>query len=188
MTNTFHCEKCNYSTDVKYNFDLHCTSKKHLGITNPIKEYFCKKCKYRTCNNSNFQKHLRTKKHLSDEPYHVCEVCDFCTKSKSIFKSHMKGHVDLDIVAKMCFCKTRMFRDETLWDDEKELDLERCKVSRYIQYVVLNAKVNTEMAKSALNKMIRKLEKTKKRSFRDFKDWLYFKACKRWITDGRPAY
>jgi hypothetical protein len=59
----FHCEKCNYSTNLKYNWKRHLESKKHLeDIT--IK---CTVCNYLAKTRSLYNQHLQTKKHKKNE-------------------------------------------------------------------------------------------------------------------------
>jgi hypothetical protein len=57
---SFHCEKCNYSTDVKQRYELHLQSKKHM---NGNVEYECKYCNYKCTYLHSFNRHNDSKKH-----------------------------------------------------------------------------------------------------------------------------
>lgn len=62
----FFCELCNYSTDIKCNFNIHISSQKHKNVQ-LIKEqesYNCLPCKVALRDRTDFERHKRTKKHI----------------------------------------------------------------------------------------------------------------------------
>lgn len=62
----FFCEMCNYSTDIKCNFNIHISSQKHKNVQ-LIKEqesYNCLPCKVALRDRTDFERHKRTKKHI----------------------------------------------------------------------------------------------------------------------------
>ena len=90
--NIFYCENCDYSTSVKFSFDRHVLTQKHilqtLGEKKPQKKeqkYFCECCNFITSNKKDFERHSFTRKHLEaknpekkgqvdDEPIYAVEV------------------------------------------------------------------------------------------------------------------
>ena len=61
MANTlidcFRCEKCNYSTTNKYDWNKHILTLKH---NSKAELHICKSCNYSTTKKSNYIKHLKT--------------------------------------------------------------------------------------------------------------------------------
>jgi hypothetical protein len=57
----FHCEKCVYSTDIKYNFQNHCKSKTHLDKQDNVfqAKYQCENCKKKYITQSGLWKHKK---------------------------------------------------------------------------------------------------------------------------------
>ena len=59
------CEKCDYSTPIKCNYEKHLTTKRHLGTRKIIPEYYeCKNCDFKTNNSYNYNVHMKSNKHL----------------------------------------------------------------------------------------------------------------------------
>lgn len=73
----YHCEKCNYSTVYKQNFQKHLVSQKHIGqrmcdiIPNLDRKYtcifYCECCKIYLAYKSHAKAHLKTKKHKKNK-------------------------------------------------------------------------------------------------------------------------
>ena len=62
---SFSCEKCNYNTPHKQNYDRHLQTAKHLETYKQDIEYFsCDLCKYSTQDKSNYDRHLKSLKHF----------------------------------------------------------------------------------------------------------------------------
>jgi len=63
----YYCEKCDYETQRKDNYNLHLTTRKHkLSIMTNKKQYskfHCEKCDYYTNKKSNYETHLKSNKH-----------------------------------------------------------------------------------------------------------------------------
>ena len=65
MRKEYFCELCNFKTNLKENFRVHNTTKKHTKKVYEAKEYKCELCYYSTSLQQNFLKHLETQKHKS---------------------------------------------------------------------------------------------------------------------------
>ena len=65
MRKEYFCELCNFKTNLKENFRVHNTTKKHKKKVYEAKEYKCELCYYSTSLQQNFLKHLETQKHKS---------------------------------------------------------------------------------------------------------------------------
>ena len=64
-TRVFTCEKCEYETPIKCNYDKHLLSKRHLGLRKEVPEYYeCIKCNFKTPNSYNYKVHMKSSKHL----------------------------------------------------------------------------------------------------------------------------
>jgi len=62
---SFSCEKCNYNTPYKQNYDRHLQSVKHLEVyENDIMCFACDLCKYSTKDKFNYERHLKSLKHF----------------------------------------------------------------------------------------------------------------------------
>ena len=60
----FTCEKCDYNTKVKCNYEKHLLSQRHLGTKKEKQErYICEKCQFNSPNMSNYKVHLQSPKH-----------------------------------------------------------------------------------------------------------------------------
>ena len=62
MSNTFYCEKCDYSTKIKCNFQKHCASKRCRERGGKKISYRCDKCNYETDHKGKYEKHLSSMK------------------------------------------------------------------------------------------------------------------------------
>ena len=109
------CEKCNYCTTLKTNYERHLLSKKHLDDkpnytcntcgylaktrqgfqrhlqTNCRKEpieYTCDTCQYKTLCKQAYQKHLETKTHVNDKSKYSCESCGYLAPTKQAYNRH----------------------------------------------------------------------------------------------------
>jgi hypothetical protein len=61
----YECEACNYSTNIKRNYEKHINTKKHTKNINGDGDdvCICKLCNFQTNNKYSFGQHLKTKKH-----------------------------------------------------------------------------------------------------------------------------
>ena len=77
LSNQYSCEKCNYNTVRKSNFDTHILSAKHKrnhNINQIISnKYICEKCNYNTSRKSNYDNHVLSIKHVNTRIQHICE-------------------------------------------------------------------------------------------------------------------
>lgn len=97
MENTKHtCEMCDYTTSSGSKFDVHLASKEHTARIKS-KSLYCKSCDTQSRSQLEYENHCNSIKHkkvvgLIPEPenYH-CELCDFTTPSKHLFKQHNEG-------------------------------------------------------------------------------------------------
>lgn len=95
----FCCEKCKYSTNIKYLYKQHCASKKHSGETRKPRSdkqnevYNCDKCNYTSLNKNNYTTHVLNNHSTSQERKagfsHYCEPCDFGVFMQSAFDTHL---------------------------------------------------------------------------------------------------
>lgn len=86
----FYCQKCDYKTIYKCNYQKHIASKKHIRNTaqkssKPYVEYICEPCGFSTKNKTAFTRHQKTKRHL-----HQC--------SKENTKTNSKDKVEIQVV------------------------------------------------------------------------------------------
>jgi hypothetical protein len=72
--NIFYCESCDYSTSLKFSFDRHILTQKHIlqinGEKKPKKKektFYCAGCDFITNNKKDFERHSSTRKHLELE-------------------------------------------------------------------------------------------------------------------------
>lgn len=99
------CEKCNYTTTNKQNYERHLQSKRHLEER--TNEYYCEKCQYATTNKQNFERHLQSSSHLEEKiNEYKCEKCQYTTKNKQNFEIHLqsKKHTEEKQKFKPIFC------------------------------------------------------------------------------------
>jgi hypothetical protein len=62
----YYCEKCDYITDRKSNYNKHMVSKKHNDGKKNV--YVCEKCNYISYRKNNYERHLISSKHNDDNP------------------------------------------------------------------------------------------------------------------------
>ena len=78
----FVCEKCNYSTTSKYDYNRHLSSKKHNSVD--VKEHTCNYCNYVTPSLKYYKIHMSSKKHNNNVMMHNNKLnpnqCKFCKK------------------------------------------------------------------------------------------------------------
>jgi hypothetical protein len=60
----YFCEICDYSTQVKTNYNYHMESVKHKNKSKLMNRFKCDECSFNTNDSSNYKKHLHTKKHI----------------------------------------------------------------------------------------------------------------------------
>lgn len=101
MANTlidcFTCEKCNYCTTNKYDWNKHVLTLKH---NSKAELNVCKLCNYSTTRKSNYIKHLKTKRHLekcniipstnSSIKKYNCHKCGKLYKHRQSLHKHLK--------------------------------------------------------------------------------------------------
>jgi len=68
QTYKYFCDKCNYGTNTKFNFERHLKSNSHLGlpkqkICRELVRYDCDLCDFHTKYKGDWEDHLKTKKH-----------------------------------------------------------------------------------------------------------------------------
>lgn len=99
----FHCEKCEYITSVKGDYNRHLLSRKHSNRENNVdesdnKEYICKICNYITAYKKDYNRHLLCKKHekqtliaINKLKLHQCLSCNKTYSSnKNLWKHKQK--------------------------------------------------------------------------------------------------
>jgi len=112
----YECEKCNYITNHKQNFEKHLLTRKHKMELNgtilankSMTPVFCETCCIYVADNYAFEKHKTTKKHQksmnlankSMSPLFVCEICHKQYKYASgLWKHKHTAHQHSDIIAK----------------------------------------------------------------------------------------
>ena len=83
----FRCEKCNYITVRKNDYDRHVLTAKHMMATDGNEashtEFRCEKCNYITVRKNDYDKHVLTSKHKmattrmkKSQPEYVCDNCN----------------------------------------------------------------------------------------------------------------
>jgi len=96
----YHCEKCNYNTNLKIPFDKHLKSTLHLTGKRKIRSdkknmiFTCEKCNYSSDNEYNYKTHMLNN-HLSKEErkkefHYYCERCDFGCFSNTSYEKHIE--------------------------------------------------------------------------------------------------
>ncbi len=93
----FICDKCNYKCKFECEWKKHCATGLHMNgerkTRSDLKEPFkCDKCDYNTKNLTTLKQHKLNEHSTLDERKKTftfyCELCDFETFSKDIFKNH----------------------------------------------------------------------------------------------------
>ena len=99
----YHCKKCDYKTERKYDYKCHLQTKKHKQVE-CTKYFSCEACDYKTKDRSNYAKHCKTEKHhkrVMKERRHqyeeekdrtVCEVCKKNFSNNKSYKTHRPRH------------------------------------------------------------------------------------------------
>jgi hypothetical protein len=103
----FYCEKCDYKSCKKQNYDKHLLTSKHNGSKNGnkvasqkvAKKYHCAECDYVTCKKTHYDKHLTTPKHFGNingnkvtqkvTNLYQCIECDYITCKKMHYDEHL---------------------------------------------------------------------------------------------------
>jgi hypothetical protein len=92
----FYCEKCDYNTSKKSNFDKHCLTARHKEkekISQKVASFFCcKNCDYYTSKKTDYIKHCSTAKHIKSTQISQKVTNDFCCDCGNIYK-HRQGLV-----------------------------------------------------------------------------------------------
>lgn len=94
------CEKCNFYTDYKSNYNRHLKCKTHLGEHRKPRcdkkdEYKCDKCYYATKNLPMFKlhkitNHSSTTEEKKEKLKYYCVLCEVGAMHNSIFQKHLK--------------------------------------------------------------------------------------------------
>ncbi len=93
------CEKCNYKTNYKSQWNahiattLHKTGKRKVRSDRKCSEK-CSQCGYYECNNTNMKLHILNNHSTKEERKagfkYYCECCDMGSFAKSIYNKHIK--------------------------------------------------------------------------------------------------
>jgi hypothetical protein len=87
--NTYHCEKCDYTTLLKGDYKRHLLSKKHNAAKDT--EHRCEHCNYSTTSLKYYKSHLESVKHAKNVVMHKSNLspnqCEFCKKLLSSKRS-----------------------------------------------------------------------------------------------------
>ena len=92
----YKCEQCNYTTNRKGDYTMHCKSKKHLtGTSKKYPDgYNCNKYNYKSINPHNYESHYLNNHGTSNERQlkftYYCVICDCGSFSKRNYDMHMK--------------------------------------------------------------------------------------------------
>ena len=99
MENKHYCDKCNYGTDLLYNWKqhynttLHQTGKRKTRSDKMTDGYICDICDYKTPNKNNYLTHKLNnhsdKEKRKKEFTYFCENCDFGVFTESSYKKHL---------------------------------------------------------------------------------------------------
>jgi len=94
----YHCEKCNYNTNLKYlitqhnNTELHKTGKRGKKQIKEKIIFNCDKCNFTTTNKNNYLTHKlnnhSTKDERKEKFKYYCEMCDFGVFTKTSYDKH----------------------------------------------------------------------------------------------------
>lgn len=107
----YHCEKCEYITSIKNDYNRHLTSNKHNNPENNEKN--CSYCNYKTLSSKYYKIHLLSKKHNNNVMMHnnnlTTNQCNHCKKILSS-KSSLWRH------KKICIMKHPLSNDMTYVD------------------------------------------------------------------------
>lgn len=102
------CEKCNYETDDKYKYSRHLKTKKHRGDNShrsdrqypdkcPMCDYVAKKGQGMAYKEHVLNQHS-TEKERKEQFNYYCDLCDFGTFGKCVYKSHLETKIHQQIV------------------------------------------------------------------------------------------
>jgi len=167
----FHCDKCDYYTSNKYDFNIHLTTAKHIQCVNvdileimssknPAKQFYCEKCDYYTNRKGFFDKHLVTIKHknnITGEPKELMHKCNSCNKEYLNYSGLWKHKKQCSIINEKEPTELQnTFIPNTLTPD---IFLEVLKQSKELQQVLIEQ--NKELQNKLLEKENQLLEQNK---------------------------
>jgi hypothetical protein len=87
------CKMCDYTTTTPSNYDSHLASKEHTNRIK-LKSTYCEACQVQCKNNVDYDIHTATQKHkkkigaIVEPSEYRCDMCDYTTPSKYLFKAH----------------------------------------------------------------------------------------------------
>jgi hypothetical protein len=99
----FYCDKCDYGTSQKSDYNKHLKAKKHLARFAPKElpktSYFhCEECSFTAYLKQNYDAHCQTKKHLNRvNSKFKCDECPKTYKTRNGLLRHKKKHVEMKI-------------------------------------------------------------------------------------------
>lgn len=152
----FNCEICEYETHLKYNYDRHLTSKKHLKKLNPDPEpekvFKCEECEKSFKSASSYSRHKKT--HNDDRSMTLLYHCKKCVKS-------FRDKYNL-----MSHCKTSAHLKKCDIDVKDELQALRSSesIQKGVKYTTAERKRLQKLARSGVatkKKVVRGLKKSK---------------------------
>ena len=142
----FRCEKCNYSTVRKNDYDRHVLTAKHMMATDvnatSLTEFRCEKCTYATVRKNDYDKHILTAKHkmattrtTKSQPVYVCDNCN------------------------------KQYNDRTgLWKHTKKKCLSNQIIPSKDELIITLVKQNVEQSKQAVEQSKKAAEKAEEQS------------------------
>jgi hypothetical protein len=139
--NIFYCENCDYSTSVKFSFDRHNLTQKHLlqtmGEKKPqkkVQQFYCECCDFITSNKKDFERHSSTRKHLESKK----------PKEKGQYNVDTIEAVDTSII-------TEKKQDSVSDPSVTTLILELFKRQDFLQNTLVELAKNQSIANSTVN-------------------------------------
>jgi plasmid stabilization system protein ParE len=93
------CETCNYFTNIKRNYDIHCRMPSHHA-TLKASNLFCDTCKVQCRTQKEYDAHIETFKHKTKangiQTTFRCEVCDYTATLRHHYDTHCKSKRHLE--------------------------------------------------------------------------------------------